>query len=650
MATAPANQASGGISEQEAVEAALATLVRRTRLVALARIASRYVIGASIVSIAALVVWRIAAPVFPIGVVVAALYALAIAASAFAWLRTSVSPLAVARYADERLGLKQRLSSALALGHEPPALNPTFLRLQAADAALAAGMLKPEETVPLRGVRRLALGALLSVAVVACLLFFVDRSMPVMVQGLPDAVLAQEGAELGRTAQRIARTAAVQNMPQTRAYAKQLSRLANQMQAREVTRAQALNRLASLSAAARSEQQALAKAAATGGAQSAAEEGAAPGRSNSAGNGASSSPKAKAQAVSGAANISRSLNDAAGQLGRHRLSPAEQRQMAQDLQNLAREASQAGMSGTSRDLRAAAQALAQGRENQAGADLKRAAADARREEQAAQRSAAGAQSATGANGAQRSQGNRQSSGDSNPAKTGATAQAANSSQAGQTTSSHGAAASRDAQGLQSVERSLQQAEQNLSRPQGGAGSQPSSKQSFGGGRAQQPGNEMQQAGAGESSPTVQSAGQPEGSGGGPSNITQGNGRGAPTSPQRYSPAKISGIGYGTPKGNSGIFRGKPQQIDGYKPQASSRYARIYLPGSGPGRTTSEKSGNMGAGSGSGRQASSVPYYQVYPQFKKGAEAAIAKEDIPRAYANTVRQYFQSLAPPAVKQK
>lgn len=42
-------------------------------------------------------------------------------------------------------------------------------------------------------------------------------------------------------------------------------------------------------------------------------------------------------------------------------------------------------------------------------------------------------------------------------------------------------------------------------------------------------------------------------------------------------------------------------------------------------------------------ASSVPYYEVLPNYKKSAEKALAKENVPPTYRKPVSNYFESLA-------
>jgi hypothetical protein len=41
-------------------------------------------------------------------------------------------------------------------------------------------------------------------------------------------------------------------------------------------------------------------------------------------------------------------------------------------------------------------------------------------------------------------------------------------------------------------------------------------------------------------------------------------------------------------------------------------------------------------------ASSVPYYEVSSNYKKAAEKALSKEDVPPAYRKPVKDYFESL--------
>lgn len=41
-------------------------------------------------------------------------------------------------------------------------------------------------------------------------------------------------------------------------------------------------------------------------------------------------------------------------------------------------------------------------------------------------------------------------------------------------------------------------------------------------------------------------------------------------------------------------------------------------------------------------SSSVPYYEVLPNYKKSAEKALSKEKVPPAYKKPVSKYFESL--------
>ena len=45
-----------------------------------------------------------------------------------------------------------------------------------------------------------------------------------------------------------------------------------------------------------------------------------------------------------------------------------------------------------------------------------------------------------------------------------------------------------------------------------------------------------------------------------------------------------------------------------------------------------------------RQPAMAPYYEVYEQYAREAEDALAREDIPRSHARQVREYFRSIQP------
>ncbi|MEN6371221.1 MAG: hypothetical protein ABFD64_04325 [Armatimonadota bacterium] len=54
------------------------------------------------------------------------------------------------------------------------------------------------------------------------------------------------------------------------------------------------------------------------------------------------------------------------------------------------------------------------------------------------------------------------------------------------------------------------------------------------------------------------------------------------------------------------------------------------------------SGGTTKGAPDKAKASSVPYYEVLPNYKKSAEKALVKEKVPPAYRKPVSKYFESL--------
>ena len=47
--------------------------------------------------------------------------------------------------------------------------------------------------------------------------------------------------------------------------------------------------------------------------------------------------------------------------------------------------------------------------------------------------------------------------------------------------------------------------------------------------------------------------------------------------------------------------------------------------------------------------STVPYYEVMPEYSRVAEEALTKEEVPPAYRKTVREYFDALQSGAPEQ-
>src|SRR5579883_1383179 len=130
MATVPTAPNPFRAPDQEIVQSSLEKLAGRIRLALWLRHVSYAVVAASAASILLAVVWHFAHWSWPVLLGVVGLYLLALAAGTVTAFRIPIPPLVVARLADERQGLKQRLSSSLALAGDSAPLDSLFIRLQ----------------------------------------------------------------------------------------------------------------------------------------------------------------------------------------------------------------------------------------------------------------------------------------------------------------------------------------------------------------------------------------------------------------------------------------------------------------------------------------------------------------------------------------
>jgi hypothetical protein len=113
--------------------------------------------------------------------------------------------------------------------------------------------------------------------------------------------------------------------------------------------------------------------------------------------------------------------------------------------------------------------------------------------------------------------------------------------------------------------------------------------------------------------------------------------------------KGGGHGDSKRKYKFGKFQGPVPHVlnPDFDPARNARYAKVYLgkPGSGTlaGRLGKAIKARPGAAPQGGVQ-SSVDYYDYAGPAKRAAEKSVDTEDIPPAYRNQVRKYFDSIAP------
>jgi hypothetical protein len=583
--------------------------------------------------------------------------------SAFAF-RRPVSLMDAARLTESRLGLKERLSSALefeSYGRNPRDPIPSLLiDLQQRDAMRYASAVRPKDALPFRWPWQLK--ALIAATVVLVLALIIPN-LPIFVPPgvqLERAIVAKEGDKLATTARLIEQLANAQQLPNTKWTAQQMRRLGAQMGHGHMDKRQAFVRYAKLtqqmkdlqrqmqavgagqggkSLAAAGQQLADALRASTPSAQNPnSSQSGAQGRGS--GNGPANTPgkaggksgpqhgftvpsfnksgaagqsqpgahptseiaqAARAMQQGNAQRLSQQLRQLADRVQSGKMSPADQQQAQQDLQKLSDALKGTPMPETQRHSQAAADAMKQG-------DTQKAASEMRKAADAADREMKNQQDRSAMQNAQQSlqQSQSEMAGASSPADVG-------QQQGGQ-----------DGQGDASGN--------------GGGGQGDSS------GQDQSPGQGDQQSAMNEMKRQGQGGGQGNNGKDGNGGNEEGGGSGA---------ANRAGhnFGHSSSKGSNTWhkFQGPANKLNpNFDPSKFPRYAKVYLGKPQGGNASGHLGATLKTRPGAGAHpntASSVPYYNYVGGARRVAEHAVDSEDIPPAYKQSIQKYFDSLTPP-----
>lgn len=258
-------------SGPNAITGALHQIRTRLRLVRWVHHASRGALAGTVLALIATVLahfdwlpdWLPLEAAIPIPIVLGI-----VAGTVTAFLRP-ISQMDAARLAEARLGLKERLSSALEFEKSPQAADPesaVLRRLQLADAAVHARGLKSVEAVPLRlpwEAKAFAAGlVLIGLALIV-------PSLPVFVPPgvkLERQIVQKTGSKLEQTAKVIQKQADAQQLPATKRNAILMQRLGQRLAAGHLDKKQALVQMSKLSQQMRQELQKTAQANSSAGA------------------------------------------------------------------------------------------------------------------------------------------------------------------------------------------------------------------------------------------------------------------------------------------------------------------------------------------------------------------------------------------------
>lgn len=638
-----------------AITGVLAQITSRLRLVRWVQHAARGGLAGTVPALIAVVLahFDLLPEWLPLEAAIAVPILLGLAAGTVTTFLRPISQMDAARLAEARLGLKERLSSALEFERAPQASDPeaaTLRRLQLADAATHAQSLKSALAVPLRvpWEAKAFAGGLVLIA-----LALIVPNLPVFIPPsvkLERQIVQKTGTKLEKTATLIQKQADAQHLPATRRTAAEIQKLAKRMEAGRMDKKQAMVQMSKLTQQMRQELQKAAQANSSTGAggKSMADAGRqlaqamaagqnASGASSKQGgtgqknganstkngqkNGQSTGPGAKPGAN---ANNGFTVPPAGSKPGAN---PAGQNPApspsSPEMQKAAQAMQQNDSQGLSQQLRQAADKVSSGQmspsaQQQTAADVQKLA-DALKntpmpETQKHAQAAADALK----------RGDKQAAA-SELRKAAASAEKESQQQA-------------DQQGQQDAAQGVEDAQSQMAgaNSPGDVSDSPS-----------QPGNGQ---GKGKGAGKGQGSGQGQGQGDG-----LGDGSGLKSANGKHGSGKGNGG-----SGGGGKAGGKPGSDGGNgssplkhlgkaAPALNPKGVKLYFGAplnSGPSKTGPAKKVGSNPKGTPGTTASQVPYYNYVGPAQKSAESAMDKEDIPPAYRSDVRRYFNSLNPPA----
>jgi hypothetical protein len=641
------------LSEQPAISHALAQIAARLRLVRWVRHAARgALVGTGLALIAVVLAhfdwlpaWLPLEAAIPVPIVIGVLIG-----TVTAFLRP-ISQMDAARLAEARLGLKERLSSALEFEKSPQANDPeaaVLRRLQLADAAAHAQSLKSVDAVPLRlpwEAKAFAAGLVLIA------LALIVPNLPVFVPPgvkLERQIVQKTGSKLEQTAKVIQKQADMQHLSGTKRAAVLMQQLGKRFAAGHLDKKQAMVQMSKLTQQMRQELQKTAQANSSAGAggKSMAQAGqqlaqAMAGGQNAPGNngkqagagqknGGSGSKSGQKAGQNGGTGAKSAASDKFSGFNVPTAGKSKSSQTSQngsktpatpEMQKAAQAMQQNDSQALSQQLRQMADKIQSGKmppaeQQQAASDVQKLA-DALKntpmpETQQHAQAAADALK----------RGDKQTAA-SEMRKAAASAERESQQQA-------------DQQGQQDAAQGMEDAESQMA----GANS-PGDIQDDNG----QPGN-----GQGKSQ------GKGQGSGSGDGNDGFGNGQGLESSHGKHGSGKGNGG-----SGGGGMAGGKPgDNGNGSSPlkhlgkagaALNPKGVKLYFGkplNAGPSKTGPTRKVGSNPNALPGTTASQVPYYNYVAPAQKSAESTMDKEDIPPAYRSDVRRYFNSLNPPAGK--
>ena len=635
-----------------AISEALAQVTARLRLARWVRHAARGALGGVAVAFVAVLLahFDLLPDWLPLEAVLPGVILLGVAGGTVTTFLRPIAPMDAARLAEARLGLKERLSSALEFERAPQGrLAPdaaVLMRLQQEDAAVHARTLKAADAVPLRWPWE-AKAAAAGLAVLALALFV--PNLPVFT---PPGVLVERqivhktGDKLQKTARLIQKQAEGQHLEGTRRAAAAMQRLGKRLAAGKMDKKQAMVQISKLTQQMKADQlkRAQASSSAGAGSKSLAQAGqqlaqalsgasASGTGSKAAGAGQKSGGGNKAGQKAGQNGGSGGKNGAGDQFHGFTVPGASKNKPAPPGQT------PPGVPPTP-EMKKAAQAMQQNDSQGLSEQLRQMAGRTESgkmspsEQQQAAKDLQNLSDALKNTPMPETQKHTQAAADA--LKRGDKQAAASEMRKAAEAAEREAHEQADQQAMQDAQDSVEGAENEMA----GANSAGDVQDDSGQGQGQ---------GQGKGKGKGQGQGQGQGAGEG-----QGEGQGLANSGGKHGSGKGNGG-----SGGGGMAGGKPgdtgegssplKHLGKMDPSKNAKYAKLYFgkpQNAGPSKTGPMRKVGSNPNAPAGPTASKVPYYDYVAPAQKSAESTMDKEDIPPAYRSDVRRYFNSLNPPA----
>jgi hypothetical protein len=655
-------------TSQETLTDALAPLAVRMRVSRWVRYASRGALAGMGVSLIGVILAHF--DILPDSVPLEALIPIAIgvgvAGGTLPALLKPVTPMDAARLTETRLGLKERLSSALEFEDEAArgGRATVILRLQHGDALGHIRTLSPREAVPFRFVWELK--ALLAGAAILTLALILPN-LPVFIPPqlrIERSIVHKEGDKLVARARTVEKFADAHRLSQTKRAAQDMRRLGEQMTHGRMDKKQALLKYSQLTQQMQALQKKLSDAAAGGQAnkslsqagQQLAQSLQAAGAGGKSGDNPTTGNPASANKTGSAGQPASpgKAGDKSGQKsGDHGFNiPGFNKAH----QNPSGASNPGGKPGATEEVRKAAEAMRRGDVGGLSDQLRKLADKTQSgalspdQQQQAQQDLQKLADALKGTPMKETQQHAQAAADA--LKRGDKQEAAKEMRKAADAAEREQQQMMDAQGMDKAQQSLQRSQEEMA---GASSPGDISNGSEDSGQDGQDSGQGDSSGNGSGSQDEQSADQRMHSGSGEGK-GQGNQPGDEPGEEGGGAGAANRAGHGGNRGSGKIGKQKFSKFQGpaphvlnpnFDPSRSPRYAKVYLgkPGQGKeaGRLGKAVKMRPGAAPPGGAQ-SNVPYYNYVGDAKKAAEKSVDSESIPPAYRDQVRKYFNSITP------